>query len=366
MFRSIAILLLLCTSLVVLLSSFGQKKTPQEIAELKNELGRQLFFDKALSQPNGQSCTVCHAPKTAFSDPNHAIVSEGMVDGAFVNRNSQSLAYVSFIPPLEKDALGEYHGGLFWDGRSSSLTHQLSGPFFNVAEMNNSDTTSLVSEVKSAPYYSLYKKLYGRIRSDEDAYDHICEALATFESSPMFNELSSKYDFYLEGKAMLSEIEMQGLQLFEGKGRCNSCHTTTPDSRSGKVLFSNYGYYNLGIPRNGNNPYYTTFASINAQGSQAIDLGLGSVVNDVQQYGKFRVPTLRNVQYTGPYFHNGYYATLKETVHFIANRDAEEFESPEVSENVARQITGSAHLTNNEEDAIVAFLLCLSDGYVAQ
>jgi cytochrome c peroxidase len=350
---------------VVLLSSFGQKKTPQEIAELKNELGRQLFFDKALSQPNGQSCTVCHAPKTAFSDPNHAIVSEGMVDGAFVNRNSQSLAYVSFIPPLEKDASGEYHGGLFWDGRSPSLTHQLSGPFFNVAEMNNSDTSSLVSEVKSAPYYSLYKKLYGRIRSDEDAYDHICEALAAFESSPMFNEFSSKYDFYLEGKAMLSELEIQGLQLFEGKGRCSSCHLTAPNSASGKVLFSNYGYYNLGIPRNTKNPFYTTFASINTKGPEAIDLGLGAIVHDLQHNGKFRVPTLRNVQYTSPYFHNGYSATLKEAVHLINSRDVETFDAPEVADNVARQITGSMHLTNDEEDAIVAFLLCLSDGYVS-
>jgi len=358
-------LLFLCSALLLMvLGSFGTKKTPEEMHALKTELGRQLFFDKALSNPNGQSCTVCHAPKTAFADPNHALVSEGMVDGAFVNRNAQSLAYVSYIPALERDASGEYHGGLFWDGRSSSLTHQLSGPFFNPAEMNNPDTAALVAEVKAAPYYPLYKKVYGRITADELAYQNMCEAIAAFESGPMFNEFSSKYDAYLEGTAALSEKEMLGLQLFEGKGRCSHCHTTTPDVVHGKVLFSNYGYYNLGIPRNAENPFYSTFKTINPKGNAAVDLGLGSVVHDALQHGKFRVPSLRNVQYTGPYFHNGYFATLKEAVHFIANRDTEVFEAPEVSENIAYQITGSAHLTSDEEDAIVSFLLCLSDGYI--
>jgi len=363
--RKIALGLISSCFLLVVLSSFGNKKRPEEIRQLKTELGRQLFFDKALSQPNGQSCTVCHAPKTSFSDPNHAIVSEGMLDGAFVNRNAQSLTYVSFIPALEKDESGQYHGGLFWDGRSSNLSHQLSGPFFNPAEMNNHDTTTLVSEVKAAPYYNLYKKVYGRITNDELAYQNMCEAIALFESGPVFNEFSSKYDAYLAGTATLSDQEMLGMELFESKGRCNSCHTTAPDPLHGKVLFSNYGYYNLGIPRNHQNPFYTTFKTINPKGYEAIDLGLGSVVNDDQHDGKFRVPNLRNVQYTRPYFHNGYSSTLKEAVHFINSRDVETAEAPEFSEHVARQITGSTHLTLEEEDSIVAFLLCLSDGYVA-
>jgi cytochrome c peroxidase len=69
------------------------------------------------------------------------------------------------------------------------------------------------------------------------------------------------------------------------------------------------------------------------------------------------------VQYTGPYFHNGYFKTLKEVVHFINARDVENRYLPEVRENIAHQITGSLHLSEDEEDAIVAFLLCLSDGY---
>ncbi len=358
-------LLLLCILLTAFtILSFRPTIHPKKREELKIELGRQLFFDKSLSEPNGQSCTVCHAPKTAFSDPNHAVVSEGMIDGAFVNRNSQSLAYVSFIPPLEKDSLGNYHGGLFWDGRSNSLEHQLSGPFFNAAEMNNSDTAMLVNEVLNAPYYALYKKVYGRMKNASEAYDHLCDALAAFERSALFHEFSSKYDFYLEGKVHLSAIEQEGLELFQGKARCNHCHSMQPDTETGKVLFTDYGYHNLGVPRNEQNPFYLTHIAINPLGTKAVDTGLGQTLGgDPRENGKFRVPTLRNVQYTGPYFHNGYFKTLKEVVHFINTRDSESMTSPEISENIAYQITGSLHLTEREEDAIVAFLLCLTDGY---
>jgi len=352
---------ILCISLTAL--AFRTKPKVEKRQELKVELGRQLFFDKALSHPDGQSCTVCHAPKTAFADPNHAVVSEGMTDGAFVNRNAQSLAYVGFVPPLERDSTGNYHGGLFWDGRSNSLEHQLSGPFFNIAEMNNPDTAALVNEVRNAPYYSLYKKVYGKMRYAAEAYTNLCDALAAFERSALFNEFTSKYDYYLEGKASLTEQELLGLELFQGKGRCEQCHSMQSQSSERKILFTNFGYYNLGIPRNEENPYYSTFPAINPEGKAAIDFGLGSVINESSENGKFRVPTLRNIQYTGPYFHNGYFKTLKEVVHFINTRDSEGKHTPEVSENVAYQITGSLHMSESEEDALVAFLLCLTDGY---
>jgi cytochrome c peroxidase len=243
------------------------------------------------------------------------------------------------------------------------LEHQLAGPFFNPAEMNNADTLELVNEVRNAPYYSLYKKLYGKMRYAKEAYQNMCEALAAFERSALFHEFTSKYDHFLEGKTELTHQEQQGLELFQGKGRCVTCHSMQPEAESGRILFTDFGYYNLGVPRNEENPFYTTHTSINPEGSAATDFGLGKVVNDESQNGKFRVPTLRNVQYTGPYFHNGYFKTLKEVVHFINVRDAENLYSAEVPSNIAHQITGSLHLSNEEEDALVAFLLCLTDGY---
>lgn len=346
----------------ILVSAFRIKPSQEKQQELKVELGRQLFFDKALSNPDGQSCTVCHAPKTSFSDPNHAVVSEGMVDGAFVSRNAQSLAYVKYVPSMERDSTGQYRGGLFWDGRSNTLEHQLAGPFFNKAEMNNPDTIQLVEEVLNAPYYKLYKKVFGKMRNAGEAYANICEAIAEFERSNILNEFSSKYDYYLQGKAILSEQEKEGLELFQNKGRCVTCHSMQP-SEDGRILFTNFGYYNLGVPRNESNPFYTTRSDINPSGHAAIDYGLGGVLGDANEYGKFRVPTLRNVQYTGPYFHNGYFSTLKEVIHFINTRDVNGQYPPEVKQNIAHQITGSLHLTEEEENALVAFLLCLTDGY---
>ncbi|MFM7234341.1 MAG: cytochrome-c peroxidase, partial [Flavobacteriales bacterium] len=286
------VLALLFAGLAV--SAFQIKPKKDKAEELKIELGRQLFFDKALSNPNGQSCTVCHAPKTAFSDPNHAIVSEGMMDGAFVNRNSQSLAYVKYIPPFHRDSTGLYRGGLFWDGRSNTLEHQLGGPFFNKAEMNNTDTVQLVEEVLNAPYYKTYKKVYGKMSNVQEAYKNMCEALAAFERSDLLHEFSSKYDLYVAGKITLDAQEQEGLEIFQGKGRCVSCHSMQPHV-DGRILFTNYGYYNLGVPRNEDNPFYSTTTEINPAGKAAIDYGLGGVLNDANEYGKFRVPTLRNV-----------------------------------------------------------------------
>jgi cytochrome c peroxidase len=119
----------------------------------------------------------------------------------------------------------------------------------------------------------------------------------------------------------------------------------------------------LGIPRNEQNPFYSTFTDINPKGKNAVDLGLGAVLKDPAQDGKFRVPTLRNVQYTKPYFHNGYAPTLREAVHFINHRDLDTTWIPEVNRNVAHQWTGSLHLTPEEEEFIVQFLFTLTDGY---
>ena len=352
---------ILITSLALTFSSHTHvnKSSPQNDLV---ELGRQLFFDKALSEPDGQSCTVCHAPKTAFSDPEHAIVSEGMIDGAFIARNSQSLAYVSHTPP-RTISNGEYHGGLFWDGRSNTLEDQLSGPFFNRAEMNNPDTATLLRDFLKAPYDPLYVKCFSEHTDNTTTYQNMCKAIAAFERSGVFNEFSSKFDLWKAGTVALNEDEQKGLELFQGKGRCATCHSMDPDPVSGKILFTNFNYYNLGIPRNEQNPFYHTFEEINPNGANAIDLGLGGATHDADHDGKFRVPSLRNVQYTKPYFHNGYASTIREAVHFINHRDLDTTITPEVSRNIARQWTGSLHLTAEEEEYIVQFLFTLTDGY---
>lgn len=341
-----------------------QSNKDEKQTALKIEIGRSLYFDKTLSEPDGQACSVCHAPKTSFSDPDHAIVSEGMIDGAFVARNGQSLAYAKYVPPLTVDEQGNYHGGLFWDGRANTLEEQLAGPLFNAAEMNNPDTAAVAHAIRHAEYFKDFRKVYGK-GDDNEIYQAACDAIAAFERSDYLNEFSSKFDFYAAGKIELHEHEKQGLELFQGKAGCVKCHSMHPTA-DGKILFTDYSYHNLGIPKNDFNPFYKTFPHLNPSGVDYTDNGLGTTTHNSNHNGKFRVPTLRNVQFTGPYFHNGYFKTLHEVVHFLNTRDHGHYPAPEVSTQVAHQYTGSLHLTDDEEDAIVAFLLTLSDGFTEE
>ncbi|MEY4937687.1 MAG: hypothetical protein RIS64_4046 [Bacteroidota bacterium] len=98
-------------------------------------------------------------------------------------------------------------------------------------------------------------------------------------------------------------------------------------------------------------------------GSNAIDFGLGAVTNNANHNGKFKVPTLRNVAISAPYFHNGFYNSLEEVVHFYNSRDVEAFPAPEVLQTVNRTELGNLRLTISEEKAIVAFMKTLTDGY---
>lgn len=352
----------MAVALCMMLTAFAWKKKPS-IEDQKIEIGRQMFFDKTFSEPNGEACSVCHSPRTRFADPFGAVVSEGIIDNFFVIRNSPSLAYGKFIPPLAKNAAdGEWYGGLFWDGRSNSLEHQLSGPFFNRAEMHNPDTLTLANEVLKAPYYKLYKQVYGKSKDPKVIYNNLVDALAHFERSDYLHWFDSKYDFVQRGEATYTDEELAGYALFVGKANCNKCHTMSSDA-SVPSLFTNFSYHNLGVPRNESNPYYTTDVSINPLGKNAVDEGLGAVVNDEKQRGKFRTPTLRNVELTAPYFHNGVAATLEEAVDHVLEHHYRSEVVPEIGQNVEDKYTGRIQLSTTEKRQLIAFLKTLSDGY---
>src|SRR6185437_16128700 len=112
----------------------------------------------------------------------------------------------------------------------------------------------------------------------------------------------------------------------EGRANCKSCHPHQPSSTGQPPLFTDYSYDNLGIPRNPQNPFYRTPAEFNPDGPQYVDLGLGAILKNADQNGKFKVPTLRNVdRRPGPhvvkaYGHNGYFKSLKAIVHFYNSR----------------------------------------------
>lgn len=354
----------------------------------KAQLGQALFFDPSLSSPPGQSCATCHDASAAFTDPDRRLpVSKGVLPGRAGKRNTPTSLYAAFSPRFHFDKEeGLYVGGQFPDGRAATLEEQAKEPFLDPLEMANPDKRTVVEKVRRAAYGPDFDKVFGQgaLDNTERAYERIAEALAAFQRTPQFSPFSSKYDAYLAGKTKLTQQEMRGLRLFEAedKGNCAACHTSKPGPRGEPPLFTDFTYDNLGVPRNPDNPFYTLPAQHNPAGVHWVDRGLGATVNKRSEDGKFKVPTLRNIELTGPYMHNGYFKTLRGTVVFYNDRDKKPlckknlvtedaalkqkcWPAPEVITNVNHDELGDLGLTEREIDDIVAFMNTLTDGWQA-
>lgn len=364
-FCSFGVIVVFCVSVAGFGMKEGAKLTP------KQELGKKLFFDTNLSTPVGQACSTCHSPETGFANPDSNLpVSRGVHRDRFGNRNDLSAAYAAFSPRFGYDDEEEvYVGGMFWDGRAGDLAEQAKGPFLSQLEMANPNEGAVVDKVRRAEYAGLFKKIYGAkaFADPNRAYDYIADAIAEYEKSHELNRFNSKYDLYLAGKAALSEQELRGLKAFEDekKGNCAACHPSKPGEDGTPPLFTDFTYDNLGVPKNPENPFYYLPKEFNPAGVDFVDLGLGGVLNKPEENGKFKVPSLRNIAITGPYFHNGCFKTLRQVVVFYNTRDVGPWPAPEVNANVNKDELGDLGLTEQETDDIVAFLHTLTDGYEA-
>jgi cytochrome c peroxidase len=367
--------------------SLAQNLSPKE------QLGKFIFFDANLSTPAGQSCATCHGQKVGFTGPNFIIniitaVYPGAIPTRFGNRKPPSSAYGGASPILCYDSIkGIFVGGMFWDGRATGwelgdpLAEQARGPFLNPVEQNNASKQVVVNKIHyESNYANLFQTVYGNnIWNDiNNAYNKIADAISAYERSTEINPFTSKFDYYLKGWVTLTRREKKGYRLFKGKGNCDNCHLSQPGQNGEPPMFTDFTYDNLGVPKNLNNPYYLQPPSINPDGINWIDKGLGGFLQTVpeysqyasENYGKQKVPTLRNVDkrpfsaFVKAYGHNGYFKSLKSIVHFYNTRDVESWPPPEVSENVNTTELGNLGLTSEEEDDIIAFLKTLTDGYI--
>ncbi|HEY5718290.1 MAG TPA: hypothetical protein VIS52_07310 [Motiliproteus sp.] len=211
-------------------------------------------------------------------------------------------------------------------------------------------------------------RLYGG-HSGDALLGAVGAALAAFERSPALNNFSAKYDAYLADFTPLSPLEQRGLELFndEQGANCAAFHPSQP--KAGKPpLFTDFSYDNLGPPVLTGHPYYTQ-AAHNPAGAnwRDHDLGLSPFADSDAETGKFKVPTLRNIALTAPYMHNGVFETLEEVVACYNRRDvSDRWGAAEVSSDVNGDELGDLKLTSADEDALVAFLKTLSDGYLPQ
>lgn len=366
-------------SAVLLLPGMSNAWAQNHLKE-DEELGKRLFFDKSLSTPAGQSCADCHGAKVGYTGPDQSVnaggaVYEGAVHGRFGNRKPPAAAYAGDSPNLYYDeSKKQWVGGMFWDGRATGwtlgdpLAEQAQGPFLNPLEQNNANAQAVIDKVLDSPYHDLFLQV---CTDNSKLYECIGRSIAAYERSREVSSYTSKYDYWLLGKAKLTGQELRGLELFNGKAGCDSCHAAP--------LFTDYSYDNLGIPKNLKNPFYKE-PDWNPDGENWIDAGLGGFLKTSgyaessysREWGKQKVPTLRNVDkrpfkhFVKAYGHNGYFKSLEEIVHFYNTRDipGAGWPAPEVAENVNKTGLGNLGLSHSEELAIVKFLKTLTDGYV--
>jgi cytochrome c peroxidase len=236
-------------------------------------------------------------------------------------------------------------------------------------------------------------------------FDQMAQSIAGYEASHEVTAFSSKYDAVLAGKAKFTPQEQRGNELFRGHAQCNGCHR---DGGPGEdPLFTDFTASNIGTPRNPDLPFYAESTPdargyvANKSGASYVDIGVADFLGEgpllshpspvdarwkplePQNRGRVQVPTLRNVDkrpspdFVKAYGHNGYFRSLKEIVHFYNTRDVLPRCAPhdprertgcwpasETTENMNTSKVGNLGLSEQEEDALVAFMQTLSDGYV--
>ncbi|SCM67385.1 cytochrome-c peroxidase [Donghicola eburneus] len=337
-------------------------------------LGESLFFDTNLSANRTQACATCHDPESGFADP-RGMASIGDDGASFGDRNAPTLTYAALTPEFGRNKDGRWHGGQFWEGRAARLEDQAGGPPLNPIEMGMPDKASVVDRLKeNESYVAAFGSLYGEgTLDDADAgFAAMTAALAAFERTGQFQTFDSKYDRYLRGDAKLTSEELLGETLFFSQQftNCNMCHQLNERPGAEGETFTNYQFFNIGVPRN------PDLRALNGIGMDVLDAGLGAhpKLKEDGHRGKFKVPTLRNVAVTAPYMHNGVFEDLRTVVLFynkynsvsearqINTETGEPFGPPPVPETLAEvELTEGPALKDREIDAIVAFLKTLTD-----
>lgn len=287
------------------------KDNPQ--SKPKIELGRLLFFDPRLSLDNTISCNTCHDVNRNGIDG--TATSKG-VGGKFGARNSPTVWNSGYLSVQ------------FWDGRAKDLEDQSKGPMINAVEMANPSHDVLVERIKKVPeYQKLFAKAFGK--KDPITIDNAAKAIAAYERT--LTTPNAPYDRYLKGdKKAMSPEALAGLQTFQTVG-CISCHSGP--LFNGPALPMGTGFYMK----------FPTFpdAEIEKKYGFTKDLGRFEVTKLEADKNMWRVPSLRTVSVTAPYFHTGNVTDLHEAVRIMAKLQLNKV------------------LTDEEVNNIVAFLKSL-------
>lgn len=330
----------------------------------KVALGRSLYFDKRLSVDGTVSCATCHDPANAFTD--HSAVATG-VSNRTGTRNAPTILNAMFSERL------------FWDGRAGSLEEQAKQPLINQFEMGMGNYDAVVERVVAIPEYrTKFQRIF---RSEGITIETIVKAIAAYERTLLSG--NSPFDRFVAGdQSAITEAQKRGFELFKGKAKCVECHSFSSVS----PFFTDFKFHNTGVaakdmnfeqlsrlarqiannktegsenkPTNlTNNPPMPSrqteeSAPLLAHTEGFTELGRYLVTKQPKDVGSFKTPTLRDVELTTPYMHNGSEKTLIDVVRFY-NRGGNA--NPKLDERMQ-----PLHLSDEQINELVEFLRALT------
>ena len=284
-------------------------QTPEKVA-----LGDKLFHDKRFSTTGEVSCATCHDKVKGFTD--RLPVSEG-INKIKGTRSAPTVINAAYLQTQ------------FWDGREPTLEAQSAQPFLNPVEMGLPDHEPILKIVRTDPEYAnLFKKAFGK-SGDPITMEEVKKAIAAFERTVISGD--SPFDRYQYGGdlAAMSPAAIRGLKIFRGQGRCVSCHVIEET----QALFTDNRFHNIGLgfARLAGSESQVVAAHLESRKKGASidqevltkdktsELGRIVVSSELQDFGGFKTPTLRNIAKTAPYGHDGSLATLDDVVTFYNN-----------------------------------------------
>lgn len=323
------------------------------ITEKKIKLGRLLFFDRRLSLNDTFSCAICHIPEQGFTS-NEISTAVGL-EGRSVKRNSPTIYNVA------------HYSIFFHDGREDSLEQQVWSPLLAHNEMANPSIGYVINKIKGIKEYQ------GKF---EDAFDGkgptmetIGMALASYQRT--LNSANSRFDrwYYGKEKEILSEEEVAGFKLFTGKARCSACHLINEEYAiftDNKMHNTGHGYaVSMGIKPEKTKVQLApgVFVDVDTeiiesvrQKPKANDVGLYEVTQNPYDRWKYRTSSLRNIELTAPYMHDGAFSNLREVVEF--------YNVGGVPNELLSPLITPLNLSDQEIDQIVSFLRTLTGNNV--
>ena len=257
----------------------------------KVELGKMLYFDPRLSSTGTVSCFTCHNVMEGGDD--HRSTSIG-VHGHVGGRNAPTVWNAAYL------------SSQFWDGRAATLEAQAVGPPANAIEMGMPNLDAVIGRIRNIPGYQPYfESAFGA--GNVVTMDNAARAIAAYERTLITP--NSAYDRYANGdKNALTEQQVRGLETFAEVG-CTSCHQGP--TFSGPTMPAGTGFF-MKFPTYPDSPYVAKYDFLS-------DTGRASVTKDPADMNVWRVPGLRNLVYTAPYFHNGQVHTINEAVRIMAS-----------------------------------------------